>query len=305
MSQEQYKQLLTDAIALETIAQADKLALETLSNSDHSKDLKELELLYDGLMKHVNEMSGKIRQFVTGTQGIPAILSFDSKNKLGISVLENKAPWIDKTLEAAPIPGMISAEECKYYNYIGQFYSGKYEIVELGPWVGRSTFYILKGLLDNPNFDKKKIYVYDDFVWRSSWMNGRINEPEPDNHQDFQFIFDRYMAPFKDYMLVEKRKIINHDGNDDVPFLVWNGKPIEMLYVDIGRDFDVNEAWYKTFYDSLIPDKTLIVMQDWGVHREVPVKSYNQIEQFTDSKGRKLQLVHELLDGCLATFLYR
>jgi hypothetical protein len=41
------------------------------------------------------------------------------------------------------------------------------------------------------------------------------------------------------------------------------------------------------------------------VHKEIPVKWYNQTKQFTDSKGASLELVHELCHGGIATFLYR
>ena len=47
------------------------------------------------------------------------------------------------------------------------------------------------------------------------------------------------------------------------------------------------------------------MMQDWRLHREVPVQWYNQTKQFTDSKGNQIELIHELTNGGLATFLFR
>ena len=47
------------------------------------------------------------------------------------------------------------------------------------------------------------------------------------------------------------------------------------------------------------------MLEDWKTHREVPVCWYNQIKQFTDSKGQQLRLLHELRDGGAATFLYQ
>src|SRR5439155_13855185 len=97
--------------------------------------------------------------------------------------------WARIPLEDCDIPGMISREERRYYQYIGKFYSGQGEIVELGPWLGCSTFYILSGLAKNPNFAAKHLHVYDDFVWRASWMNDKVGESERlANHQDFQFL---------------------------------------------------------------------------------------------------------------------
>lgn len=77
------------------------------------------------------------------------------------------------------------------------------------------------------------------------------------------------------------------------------------MYVDCGRTIEANKAWYRHFSPHFIPDGTLLVLQDWGTHREVPVRCYNQITQFVDSKGTALQLVHEVRGGTVATFLFR
>jgi hypothetical protein len=221
-------------------------------------------------------------------------------------VLQDKTPWSSVVLEECEIPGMISRETCQYYSYIGQFYSGKGEVVELGPWLGRSTFYILQGLIPNSNFSGKKLHIYDDFVWRASWMDDKVSQEERlDNHQDFLYIFDKYTVSVKDYIIAKKRKITDYDGNEDVPQLVWNGGPVEIIYVDCGRTYEANEAWYKIFSGSFIADTTLIIMEDWRTYREVPVKWYNQTTQFTESKGYALELIHELKYGGVATFLFR
>ena len=201
---------------------------------------------------------------------------------------------------------MISRETCQYYSYIGQFYSGKGEVVELGPWLGRSTFYILQGLISNPNFSDKKLHVYDDFVWRTFYMDDKVSEEERlDNFQDFMHMFEKYTVAFKDHIKAEKRKVTTYPENEDVPQLVWSGDPVEFIYVDCGRTYEVNEAWYKIFSGSFIPDTTLIIMEDWRTYRDVPVKWYNQTVQFTESRGSALELIHELKGGGVATFLFR
>jgi hypothetical protein len=78
-----------------------------------------------------------------------------------------------------------------------------------------------------------------------------------------------------------------------------------MMFVDCGRLFQTNNAWYRILSPSFIPDVTLIAMQDWRLQFEVPAYWENQTKNFTDSKGSALQLVHELKKGTTATFLYR
>lgn len=267
--------------------------------------LKYLELISNKLARISNTVNDEIRKRTAGYVAIPDIHNFDRTEKLKICVLEEKTPWADRVCETSGIPGMITKEECQYYSYIGQFYSGKGEVVELGPWLGNSTLHILKGLEDNPNWTGRKLHVYDDFVWRD-WMNKWVTPEERlEVHQDFSALFDKYASKISSSIIKKKNKIVKYDGNDDVPDIIWSGRPVEIIYVDCGRTFEVNDAWFKIFSGSFIPDTTLVIMQDWRLHREIPYKWYNQTKQFTDSKGAGLQLIHELCNGGIATFLYR
>lgn len=270
-----------------------------------SSDARVLQSRYDGLLRLSLDVHDELRRVRARETHLPPVRSLDGQETLGVWVLHPHAPWRKLPFEPADIPGMISPEECRYYEYIGRFFSGVGEAVELGPWLGRSTHYIVKGLKPNPRFQGKKLHVFDDFVWRSAWMDRHLHSSaRPRNHQDFQFLFDQYAGSLQADMIVQRRKITDHDGNECLPPMTWDD-PIEFLYVDCGRTFAANEAWYSLLVRSFIPNRTLIMMQDWRLHREVPVQWYNQTKQFTDSKGAQIELIHELADGGIATFLYR
>lgn len=220
------------------------------------------------------------------------------------SIRKKRTPWSGIITPECDIPGMITSEECQYYSYIGQFYKGAGEVVELGPWLGRSTFYILHGLERNPRFTRK-LHVYDDFTWRSDWMDDKVPENERyPHHADFMPLFGKYTQSFRDKINVHKRKIVTYDGNDNIEQLTWDGKPIEIMYIDCGRTFAANEAWWAVFKDSFIPGKTLIILEDWNTHSEVPVKWYNQLHQWVESHKDSMHLVHELRNGGIAMFVY-
>jgi hypothetical protein len=227
------------------------------------------------------------------------------------SVLERNAPW-ERCLPVKDdsIPGMLTESEKKYYRYISKFYSAGGCIVELGPWLGLSTYHIISGLRENPRF-QGKIYVYDDFVWRSSWMDKWLegtNLVKPQNHASFKDLFVQQMftAGISDLLIVKEQKISPYDGNDHLPTIEWDlEEPIELIIVDCGRTLLVNEGWWATFSPSFIKDKTLIVMQDWQLHKQVPELFYNQIKTFTDSKNGEIELVHEVPNAGIATFLYK
>jgi hypothetical protein len=78
-----------------------------------------------------------------------------------------------------------------------------------------------------------------------------------------------------------------------------------MCFIDCGLNLDINNAWYDAMSPSFIPNATLIMMEDWQLHKQRPRRPYNQTKQFTDSKGRALEKIDELIGGALATFRYK
>jgi hypothetical protein len=110
---------------------------------------------------------------------------------------------------------MITREESQYYEYIGRFYEGIGCAVELGPWLGASTHHIVESLAKNPYFSGKRLYVFDDFVWRSNWMDQHVSEAEQlPNHASFRRLFDKYTRDIAHLLIVERAKITDYDGNE-------------------------------------------------------------------------------------------
>jgi hypothetical protein len=200
---------------------------------------------------------------------------------------------------------MISTEEAQYFNYIGAFYEGIGEAVELGPWLGASTQHIARSLAGNPNFTGKRLHVVDDFIWRADWMNAYVSDDEKlPNHASFRHLFDKYTSEIQHLISVQPAKLTDYDGNEHVDQFSWGDDAIEFLYVDCGRTMAANDAWYKYLRHTFIPGRTLLMMQDWRTHRERPRKWFNQTLLFTESKGSELELLHEVRHGGLATFLF-
>jgi hypothetical protein len=232
--------------------------------------------------------------------------SHDGVEVLCRSIQADNPPWADILLAKNSIPGMVSREEAQYYEYISGFYSGAGEAVEFGPWLGRSTFHIASSLRRNPLFEGHKLHVFDDFVWRPEWMNSYVPAKKRlTRHADFLHLFQEYTAPVRNDLQVTKCRFAPYDGNEALPVFSWNGKKIEMLFVDCGRTLEGNNAWYSIVKKHLISNQTLIFLQDWGTHREVPLKFYNQMHMFTGLIADELEIVHEVRDGTLAAFLYR
>jgi hypothetical protein len=136
-------------------------------------------------------------------------------------------------------------------------------------------------------------------------MNRHAPEAErlPD-HADFRHLFEKYVREERSRLNVVRAKIADYDGNESLPIIRWDNNPVEIMYIDCGRTFHVNESWYKVFSPSLIPDVSLLIMQDWRLHRERPRSGYNETLWFTTAHP-ELEIVHELREGSIASFLYR
>lgn len=220
------------------------------------------------------------------------------------SVRDDKAPWLGASVEPITMPGMITDEEAQYYEYVGTMFEGFGTAMELGPWLGKSTKHIIRGLQMNHQFSGP-LFVFDDFTWRSSWMDPHTPaDLRRANHANFRDLFESFVKDIKSDLQIQTAKIVDYEGNEHLPKIAWSGQPIEIMYVDCGRTFEVNEEWYKIFSGNFIPDVTLLVLQDWGTHRERPRLPYNQMLLFTKSHP-ELELIHEVSEGHLATFLYR
>lgn len=215
-------------------------------------------------------------------------------------------PWSSERVQHCATPGMINDEEAGYYHWLGQYFSGIGEAVELGCWLGRSTFFILHGLQRSPYFRSRKLWVFDSFVWHSDYMDQHYNgSNRPRNGESFLPLFEAHNVSILDKLVVQQRHLATSYESENIAEVSWADRPIEFAYIDVGRTFEVNEAWWRIFTPWFIPGRTLVIMQDWQLYRELPPKSYNQTKHFTDSKGNALRLIHAARKGTIGTFLYR
>jgi hypothetical protein len=281
---------LAGAALRHAIATAPPALLERLVT-----ELETFELAAEDRLRQLRHPTAPVPQW--DPAGLPEPLTYH--------VMSPTAPWMRLPVPDIAVPGMLAPEEIQYYSYISRFYTGQGEVVELGPWLGLSTHHLIRSLSANPRFAGKQLHVFDDFVWRSDWMDPNYPpNPKPAHHSDFQPLFERYAAPIRSRLRVTRAKFTNYDGNEALPVATWDGQPIELIVVDCGRSIEANEGWWRIFAESFLPNRTLVVMQDWRLHRERPRKPFNQTLYFT-AKHPRLELVHEVNQGGIATFLYR
>lgn len=225
------------------------------------------------------------------------------------SVLERDEPWDSLSPPQCPVPGMLTDAEKKYYLYITQFFSGQGAIVEVGTWMGMSTFYLCQGLKQNPRFSGP-LHCFDDYVWRETsmgkWVEGLDDFEKPEHLGSFHGHFENYlrMAGHDDIVRSQRVKVADYYGNESLPQLSWDDGPIEIAVIDCGRELGVNQGWYKVLSPSFVDGRTLVIMQDWQNYKRVPEVYWENTKIFTDGLADHLELIHEVNAAGIATFLY-
>lgn len=277
-----------------------------LSQAVTDADLAASLCLLADLETQMIRLEDKIRAISAPAGRVPSYQKPGSGPDLSYCIMRDASPWQQTHFDPVNIPGMISDEEIRYYHWLAPYYSGKYEVVELGPWMGHSTFHLASALKATLLAHDKRLHVFDDFVWRPDWMNRHMREedpPAPEAYGSFQNLFNYFTSSIGNLIDVQRGKIADYDGNESLQQITWSGELIELIVVDCGRTVKANQAWFDIFSPSFIPGRTLVVMQDWRWHRERPRKPYNQTWHFTE-QNPCLELVHEIVDGGIATFLY-
>jgi hypothetical protein len=174
------KAALFRSLSLGTRARLVHAFLNNVTNSASGDDADLLDWLFAAVDQQQVLLEDRIRQIRFSGRLVADGAASEGQPPLQTYLMEDQSPWMQGTGKFDPIamPGMISEEEARYYEYIGGRYRGHGEAIELGPWLGKSTRHIIRGLDKNPKFFGKQLYVFDDFVWRSSWMNLHIGDRE-------------------------------------------------------------------------------------------------------------------------------
>jgi hypothetical protein len=213
-------------------------------------------------------------------------------------VLSKQAPWLDMAVELN-IVNMLSKEDAQYISYISQKIPANSHVLELGPWLGMSTNLVLR------NANKiASMTIVDDFIWRSIWMQRYLPSSNLLNGESFLNLFCEINKSVIDELSLQEAKIQEFSDNQHLDFFKPGIEPYSLVLVDCGRNFQVNETWWNVLKANLIPGETLIVLQDYCTHKEVPFKWYNEMKNFVDSKEDSLDQIHELRNGGVASFVF-
>src|SRR6266545_2365144 len=177
-----------------------------------------------------------------------------------------RRPWRDLELppDAVGIPTMLSKSERKLlYSLARDYAGGDNAIVDAGCFLGGSTAALLAGVRDRkqpwqgPPVESYDLFRVEAFTIPKFFGDDRVGD-------SFRPRFDAHVARFDTPHVV-------HEG--DITEIGWPGGPIDVLFLDVLKSWEINDSVLRDFFPSLVPGRSVIVHQDygWGEHPWIPI----------------------------------
>jgi hypothetical protein len=169
------------------------------------------------------------------------------------------APWnLDDTRRAEGLidaPTMLAPEERRFYYWCAAHWAQDAgAVVDLGAYAGGSTARLAAGVAARGG--TARVHAFDRFSSDEKTKKKVLYRQgiPPFEGRDIMPIARRHLSSWKD-------RITFHQG--EVQQLGWDGSPIEILAVDIGKRASVLDEIAAQFYPHLIPGRSLLIQQDF------------------------------------------
>jgi SAM-dependent methyltransferase len=176
----------------------------------------------------------------------------------GLRVSSNRWRAREVPAACANVPTMLIPDELRLLHYLAdECYTGAGCIVDAGCFLGGSTLALADGLRRNLRrrrcAEEKLIHSYDRFEVEDYTID-QFFSGSAQTGESFRPLFDGNTAPYATMVEV-------HAG--DVCSWLWQGGPIEILFIDIAKHWKVCDWITWQFFSHLIPGKSVIVQQDY------------------------------------------
>jgi hypothetical protein len=171
-----------------------------------------------------------------------------------------RRPWRDeRTPFGTPgIPTMLSKHERRLLYALARDYArGDAAVVDAGCFLGGSTTALLSGVRDRgTRWKGPPVASYDLFRVEPYTVERFFTDDRAVHVGDsFRGRFDLYVSGFDVPHVV-------HEG--DIAEIGWSGDPIDILFLDVLKTWEINDAVLRDFFPSLQPGRSVIVHQDYG-----------------------------------------
>ena len=171
-----------------------------------------------------------------------------------------RRPWRDVALppDAVGVPTMLSKMERRLlYSLARDYARDDAAIVDAGSFLGGSTVALLAGVRDRaqpwsgPPVESYDLFQVDEYMVPKFFADDRSLRLG----DSFRSRFDAHVARFE-------VPHVAHEG--DITQIGWSGGPIDVLFLDVLKSWEINDAVLRDFFPALVPGRSVIVHQDYG-----------------------------------------
>lgn len=146
---------------------------------------------------------------------------------------------------------------------LGRQYRGEGAIVDAGCFLGGSTHALAAGVASRKRarVPNGAIHAYDSFRLDPLYklhLGPRVADIPVGGR--FRAQFENNLGQLLDLVTV-------HEG--DIREMRWSGEPIEILFLDICKSWEINDHVMREFFPALVPHHSIVVHQDY-VHEWLP-----------------------------------
>jgi hypothetical protein len=172
------------------------------------------------------------------------------------------APWRRAPIETFDPrfpPGCLNPTESSLLTVLARdYFIGAGAIVDAGSFLGKSAVLFAHGLRENPRIRSQPwIHAFDWFRIVDDHDVAFVRDVTGDTlaiGARTRRLFDANVMRWADLIEV-------HDG--DFTNAVWNGAPIEILFLDICKSESLNRRVIEQFFPALIPGRSIVIQQDY------------------------------------------
>jgi hypothetical protein len=207
--------------------------------------------------------------------------------------------WIPSRLEyetfkPPPVPAMTTPFElCMFETYARDAYTGRGLIVDLGCWLGATTYSLARGLVSNKRvLDAPPIHAFDLFVW--DLFMDEIAERIGLQHDylpgdSYYEAAQGYLGPYGEFVRLIEEHLIGYRPGPD---------PVEFLLVDAQKNWPLGHSITAGFFPVLMPKVSYVVQQDFCYHRLDEVQTRMIMWALRDH----FECIHHVPQSCSVVF---
>lgn len=183
--------------------------------------------------------------------------------------------------EEVIVHSMLSIQEIALlYGLARKHWSGQGAIIDAGPLMGASTFALSKGLRDNLSVPESAkhpaIYSFD--LWSMEGYQNALAMYQGRVHTaSLLYDFNRVVRQYQDY-------IVPHQG--DFLSWRWSDAPIEIIFMDLAKSWELNTHYIKHFLPHLLPECGILIQQDYVHFNEywvhITMEHFSEYFEFCD-----------------------